>query len=527
MSGRKRSFICCSFIAIFFILLLVFAISCSEQPTRVQNQPGDTGGFTGGGGIDPGADGRFLLGTVEDTTFCAGYIEVWAMDVAYDGNSGNVSFDVQLGNNTECPIPAPVHFVIISVVPSDISAVDFDGISEDGFPFYDFSTKLGSDNILEPGEISDRVTMRFHTGEPRSFSIGFRIDFGPVSDTGIIAGVVFRDDNKNGVRDQCDGCEPGISGITITMHRGFDKSTENLFITRTDANGEYRFSNLEEGVYTVRVQAPPAMWEITSSNPLLVTLIKGLDGRVQDFYRANFGLFLMNNGLLLWNKLGSSQEVQNSEVGPNGVIVGDIEFLPGKYGNGFRPLPRTGDRNIPDNFIDFEGLNLGNRGCIEFWYLPDYIDWRVGHVVDILRYGVEQDWWNEYISSHFNDWQNLMCSGVIDSGHAASMSMDIRPSNTPGWSTTEPFHMAFTWDGTDPVFKDQWKLFINGQRVVGTYYPADVTLDGWLPDAVLRLASRLLSGDWDRHPWEGHNAVIDNIKVWNCPKTDFSDRFNE
>jgi hypothetical protein len=302
MFWRERPFICCFFIPTLLIFLLAFAISCSEQPTGVQNQPGDTGGFTGKGRIDPGTGDKFLLGTVEDTTFAAGYIEVWAMDVAYDSSTGNVSFDVQLGNYTEWPIPAPIHFVIISVVPSDISALDFDGISKDGFPFYDFSSKLGSDNILEPGEISDRVTLLFHTGEPRSFSIGFRIDFGPAPDTGIITGVVFRDDNRNGVRDRCGRCEPGISGIAITMQRGFEESAENLFITHTDANGEYRFSNLKEGVYTVRAQAPPALWEITSPNPLLVTLIKGSDGKVQDFYGANFGLF-PRDGLTLFGPI--------------------------------------------------------------------------------------------------------------------------------------------------------------------------------------------------------------------------------
>ncbi len=44
---------------------------------------------------------------------------------------------------------------------------------------------------------------------------------------------------------------------------------------------------------------------------------------------------------------------------------------------------------------------------------------------------------------------------------------------------------------------------------------------------MLRLASHTWSGDWDRHNWEGDHAVIDNIKVWCYPKTDFSDRFHE
>jgi hypothetical protein len=51
------------------------------------------------------------------------------------------------------------------------------------------------------------------------------------------------------------------------------------------------FAGLREGVYTVSVHPDPNVWEITSSNPLLVTLVVGPDGDVVDFYGANFGLY--------------------------------------------------------------------------------------------------------------------------------------------------------------------------------------------------------------------------------------------
>jgi hypothetical protein len=46
-------------------------------------------------------------------------------------------------------------------------------------------------------------------------------------------------------------------------------------------------------------------------------------------------------------------------------------------------------------------------------------------------------------------------------------------------------------------------------------------------DDVLRLASRLNPGDWDRHPWVADHDIYDNLKIWNYPKADFSDRFQE
>jgi len=288
MLRQRRSHSYGFIVLILFTIVLALTFSCSEQPTTVRGELDDTGGFTGTGEIDPGSGDSFLIGTVSDTTFAPGHIAVWAMDLAYDDTVGIVSFDVVLMNQTERPIPAPIHFVITWIRPATITVVEFDGVSEEGFPYYDFSGKLGPDNILEPGEQSDRVTMKFHTVEARSFGIGFRIDLGLPHGTGKIVGVVFRDDNRNGVRDRSDRGEPGIPGITVSMEK---PPLEFIAITRTDTNGVYSFSGLDAGVYTITVHAPPDRWEVTSPNPLLVTLVEGPDGDVKDFYGADFGLF--------------------------------------------------------------------------------------------------------------------------------------------------------------------------------------------------------------------------------------------
>ena len=278
---------------VMFVLLVsaVLVFSCSQQPTAIEGEPGG-GGLSGKGEIDPGAGGSFLLGAVSDSAFAAGYIDVWAMDVAYDSVSGIVSFDVELVNNTEHEIPAPIHFVITEIIPWNIAVMEFDGTTGDGFPYYDFSDKLGGDGVLEQGERSGRVTMKFHTARPRSFAIGFRIDLGPPPGGGLIAGVVYRDDNRNGKRDICSRpCEPGIQGITVALEKPLSGGDRALLLTRTDANGGYRFGGLDAGAYKVFVEPRPDMWIITSANPLLVTLVEGPGGVVQDFREANFGLF--------------------------------------------------------------------------------------------------------------------------------------------------------------------------------------------------------------------------------------------
>lgn len=292
MKGQKRSPAIRSIAPILLALMLVLFFSCGEHPTGVKRDS-DEGPFSGSGEIDPGVSGGFLLGSVSDSTFAPGWIEVWGMDVAYDSTNGIVSFDVQLFNQTSRDIAPPVHFVITYIVPRNIAVLEFDGVTGDGFPYFDFSSKLGGDGVLEPGERTERVTLKFHTVEPRSFAIGYRIDLRPPLEGGIIGGIVYRDDNQNGVRDRCDNyrCEPGIPRITVALEKTLSNGDHVVLLTRTDLNGGYRFWGLGEGVYKVFVSAVQDNWEVTSANPLLVTLVEGPDGRIQSFLKANFGLF--------------------------------------------------------------------------------------------------------------------------------------------------------------------------------------------------------------------------------------------
>ncbi len=249
--------------------------------------------------------------------------------------------------------------------------------------------------------------------------------------------------------------------------------------------------------------------------------------------RGNWATYFKVNvkklkGLLLWNKLDSPHEVTHSRIGPDGVIVGDIEYLPCKHGNGFKPLERTGDHNIPDNYIQYHDLRLGQQGCIEFWYHPDWIDWRVGHIVEFFCYA-QPEGYNPSMWMHFNDWQNRLNVGAWGPGFIYGISKSTYITSIPGWSSAEPIHIAVTWDGTAPNMTDRIDLYINGSKVTPSIfkYNGDPTFDDWSSEAVIGLGSRLWPGDWNRHRWEGDDGVFDNIKVWSYPKTDFSDRFEE
>ncbi len=275
------------FILVALALTLMFC--CCDSPTAPG--PATDNGLAGTGAIDPGTSGAFLLGEVSDTSIMGpGTLEVWAMNVAFDDSTGMATFDVQLLNRTRRTIAPPIRFVVTDIRPNDVAAVDFDGVSRDGFPFYDFSASLGGDGVLEPGERTARVGMKFHTVTARSFAIGFRIDIGPPAGTGTIAGVVFFDGDMDGEMNRACRCEPGVPGITVALEKKLDDGDMVTLITRTDSSGQYRFAGLREGVHKVLVVAPEDRL-VTSPNPLLVTLIMGADEKVQDFLGANFGLY--------------------------------------------------------------------------------------------------------------------------------------------------------------------------------------------------------------------------------------------
>ncbi|MCI5144044.1 MAG: hypothetical protein D3923_00630 [Candidatus Electrothrix sp. AR3] len=239
----------------------------------------------------------------------------------------------------------------------------------------------------------------------------------------------------------------------------------------------------------------------------------------------------VNADLLLWNKLGSTYEVQHSAAGPNGEIVGEVLFEPSQHGNGFRSAERTNNFDTPNNFVRFPLPGLGPQGSIEFWYHPDWNNSSVGHVIDLIQYGFPEPSGGAHLAFvlSYNNWTDHIIAWVLDQGtDPPDLAVEyIYPSSNPQWSTITPMHIAYTWD----VSADKkLTLYLNGQPA-GSNYRVEGTPDEFLwnfSEPYLYVGSRMYSGDWDRHYWEPNiNGIIDNIKVWDYAKADFSDRFFE
>ena len=68
-----------------------------------------------------------------------------------------------------------------------------------------------------------------------------------------LAGVVFRDDNDNGVQD---ANEPGIGGVQVTLTGTDVNGVTHTWTTTTDANGRYTFADVPQGTYTLTEAQP-------------------------------------------------------------------------------------------------------------------------------------------------------------------------------------------------------------------------------------------------------------------------------
>lgn len=226
-------------------------------------------------------------------------------------------------------------------------------------------------------------------------------------------------------------------------------------------------------------------------------------------------------GLVLWNKLGSQAEVENSPFGPDGTFNGG-GFVPGYFGGAYS-ADYTQDYlvSFPKEAVPYDA------GCIEFWArlsgYPASISGG-GHRPYFLSIGDGQSAY--VIGFNAND-------GAGNGGLAgcAGYGFQTGTGDYDGWPYSAVLgagqeedwhHYALVWDENGIVgVADGTKkvaVFLDGQLNSGRWH---VWPDnGFAPLAGGQLA---LLTNW----LEQGVTAIDNIKTWDHAKTDFTDRFVE
>jgi hypothetical protein len=236
--------------------------------------------------------------------------------------------------------------------------------------------------------------------------------------------------------------------------------------------------------------------------------------------------------LVLWNKLGSQAEIENSEVGPDGFIYGSgLSFVPGKFGNGF-----TSGTNISGpNFGPWLTINpdYTKAGTIEFWWKP------------ARNYNEGNSSPDETFSSGAwqpTPWAPLTLMYRWRENPAGLGGFEFSVADKPGtsynfiyqtgkvapFSAGEWVHVAYVWDtegGLNNNPNVYYGIYVNGQ----SYSLTDILTPGAPINAPMLSGNGwyfslgYYTADWNNQ----FNGVLDNVKVWNYAKTDFSDRFTE
>ncbi|HEX4497346.1 MAG TPA: SdrD B-like domain-containing protein, partial [Thermoanaerobaculia bacterium] len=143
------------------------------------------------------------------------------------------------------------------------------------------------------------------------------VDFG-YKNTGSVGDRVWLDANGNGTQD---AGEVGINGVTVQL---LNSGGTVIATTTTSGDGNYTFSNLAAGTYTVKVSGLPAgtaetfdLDGVATANQAAVTLTAGQSRTDVDFGYKNTG----SVGDRVWLDANGNGTQDSGEVGINGVTV--------------------------------------------------------------------------------------------------------------------------------------------------------------------------------------------------------------
>lgn len=226
-------------------------------------------------------------------------------------------------------------------------------------------------------------------------------------------------------------------------------------------------------------------------------------------------------GLLLWNKLGSDTEVLGSAFGPNlSFFTGSSDrtgYAPAVFGGGVT-IGGGPFGGLVHNLVleDLDSLISPERGAIEAWYkqaadpLPfSYGIYRLFDGDFGLGSGLGLESFTP-TTGPFAGLSRLFFTLTFD-GTRTEIAHDISAYNDT-W-----IHVAAAWD-RDGIegSAETMQLYVNGVKVAAS------TAIGW--GTTLGPAADIAGGN---DSGIAGKFFLDNLKLWDFAKTDYSDRFIE
>ena len=214
--------------------------------------------------------------------------------------------------------------------------------------------------------------------------------------------------------------------------------------------------------------------------------------------------------LVYWSKLESAGDITSPQVGVGGTVDGSPTYATCKFNNGLYCDAAGEAYHVPNtgSFLS------GNEGTVECWIKTDFN----------LVNGVPDDATTSYVIQG-----NPAGSALFGYGEFGASGMGLNRRNddagwiscfdtTTDWTAGDLVHIAFVWDinaGFDGT--KTMAVYVNGVETANTSnalgaYTDDETNFCVTADDGLSVSL---------------NSIIDNLKIWDYGKIDFSDRNTE
>ncbi len=235
-------------------------------------------------------------------------------------------------------------------------------------------TNAGADDFKDNDANASGVTALYYlTAGQRNMSVDAAI-VSTSPNTAQVGNFVWFDTNSNGTQD---AGEPGVGGVTVTI---YNNAGTAIGTTTSDANGNYQFTNLAAGNYSIGFSNIPAGYSLTSSTGTTSASnttnsdASQSTGRTTQFaLAAAQSLHGLDAGLIagvssglgsignkIWWDLDGNNLQDTGEPGVSGVTVTLLDYGPdGAAGGGDDGAARTTITNALGEYI-FTGLPAGN-----------------------------------------------------------------------------------------------------------------------------------------------------------------------
>jgi len=229
-----------------------------------------------------------------------------------------------------------------------------------------------------------------------------------------------------------------------------------------------------------------------------------------------------NAALVFQNTLGSAAEIQNSLVGSGGTYLGQGSFVPGVFGNAFAANSSESYRvKFPKEVIPVQ------TGTIEFWgKLIDYSSGLPGNG------GLAPTFFRMDNESQGNFSLTFSANDGLGGGGLVATAGKYYQAETGGFgswtydqalgagSASDWHHYALVWGQNVSGTGHNVAAYVDGVLNSQRWYDFPSSSFGDLPSGA---SLGLLSNDKN----QPGSVAIDNLKIWDIAKTDFSDRFVE